>query len=97
MAIVDWVKLIEDKWISRGLSLKTDKSVLLKHKVYVNEMFRDLLAEHPNKRFHHVILSLKDHYEIEELYELLDDHNKAILTRDMVEENNLKIPKIRKM
>lgn len=96
MAMVDWIKLIEDKWITKGLSLKTDKSVLNKHRIYINEMFRDLIAEYPRKRFHHMILSLKDHYDIEEIYELLDDHNKAILMKDLVEENNLKIPKSRK-
>lgn len=96
MAMVDWIKLIEDKWITKGLSLKTDKSVLNKHRIYINEMFRDLIEEYPHKRFHHMILSLKDHYDIEEIYELLDDHNKAILMKDLVEENNLKIPKSRK-
>jgi hypothetical protein len=96
MAMVDWIKLIEDKWITKGLSLKTDKSILNKHRIYINEMFRDLIEEYPTKRFHHMILSLKDHYDIEEIYDLLDDHNKAILMKDLVEENNLKIPKSKK-
>jgi hypothetical protein len=97
MAMVDWVKLIEDRLIGKGLSLKTDKSILVKHKIYINEMFRDLLEEYNHKRFHHIILSLKDHYDIEEIYDLLDDHNRDTLRRDYIEENNLKIPTNKKI
>lgn len=96
MAIINWVSIIEDKFISKGLSLKTDKNILMKNKSYVNELFRDLIHQYPHKRFHHMILSMKDHYEIEEIYDLLDEHNKNTLMRDLVEENNLKIPKSRR-
>lgn len=59
-------------------------------------MFRDILEEYTNKRFHHIILAIRDHYDIEEIYDLLDDHNRDILRKDYVEENNLKLPESKK-
>lgn len=93
MALVDWISKIEEKLISGGLSLKSDKNTLLKNKAFFNKTLRDLLEENPNKRFHHIILSMKDHYEIEDIYDILDDHSKSILKKDYVEENGLKVPK----
>ena len=93
MAIINWVNLIEEKLIEHGLTLKTDFSVLLKNKIVFNEILRDLVYEYPNKRFQHIILSMKDHYEIEEIYELLDEQNKSCLKRHVVEEDNMNIKK----
>jgi hypothetical protein len=91
MAIVNWVELIENKLLSKGMTLKTDISILSKNKIFFNEILRDLLEEYPNKRFQHIILSMKDHYEIEEIYELLDDQNISYLKRHIIEEDSLTI------
>jgi hypothetical protein len=96
MAIIDWIEKIEKKLIVNALSLKSDKNTILKHKAFFNTILRDLLEENPNKRFHHIILSMKDHFDIEDIYDLLDDQNKSILRKDYIEENELKIPKRRK-
>lgn len=89
MALIDWISKIEEKLIEKGLSLKSDKNTLLKNKQFFNKSLRDLMAENPNKRFHHIILSMKDHYDIEDICDILDDHNKSLLRMDYMEENNL--------
>ena len=96
MAIVNWVELIENKLLSKGLTLKTDVTILAKNKIFFNEILRDLLEDYPNKRFQHIILSMKDHYEVEEIYDLLDDQNRAYLKRHIVEEDHLTIKKLNK-
>lgn len=91
MAIVNWIGLIEDRLLSRGLSLKTDITVLQKNKVYFNEALRDLIHEYPNKRFQHIILSMKDYHEVEDIYSILDEQNKATLKRHYIEEDKLTV------
>ena len=89
MARIDWVNVISDKLLTKGLSLKSEYSVLSKHKVFINEMIRDILEENPHKRLQHIILSLSDYYEVEQLVELLDEQNRSILKKHYIEENNI--------
>jgi hypothetical protein len=88
---IDWVTLVSDKLLSKGLSIKTDISILSKdeNKISFNTILRDLVEEFPNKRMQHILLSLRDHYDIIELFELLDEQNKFILEKHYFEEDGL--------
>lgn len=93
MKIPNWVEILEEKLIKKGMSLKTDVSLLGKgnNRIFFNEIIRDILEEYPNKRLQHIILSLKDYYEVEDIYLLLDEQNKHRLMKDYEEEDNIKI------
>ena len=91
MARIDWVSLISDKLLSRGMSIKTDISILSKedNRNTFNELLRDLIHEYPNKRLQHILLSMKDHFDIIEIFNLLDQQNKYVLEKHYCEENGL--------
>jgi uncharacterized protein YbcI len=73
------------------MSIKTDISILSKeeNRNEFNELLRDLVHEYPNKRLQHILLSLKDHFDIIELFNLLDEQNKFILEKHYCEEDGL--------
>lgn len=91
MAMINWLDKISEKLLSKGLSLKSDYSILSKNKIFFNEMLRDLLEEYPNKRLQHIILSMSDYYEVEQIYELLDEQNRTTLKKHYIEEDHIRM------
>lgn len=92
-SIVNWIDVINEKLLIIGVSLKTDISILGKHKIEFNEIIRDLLDDHPNSLLNNIIMSMKEYYEVEELYSILDEQNKSILLRHASEYYNIPLVK----
>ena len=92
-SIVNWIDVINEKLLTIGMSLKTDISILGKHKIEFNEIIRDLLDENPNSLLNNIIMSMKEYYEVEELYSILDEQNKSILLRHASEYYNIPLVK----
>lgn len=91
-----WIEVINERFLAYGMSLSSDESVLTSEKIAFNQVLRDLLQEHPNKKLYHIILSMKDYYDIEFLVDLLDDEHRLTIRREMVSENELILTKKRK-
>ncbi len=96
MIVSNWIEKINERFLAYGMSLSSDESVLNSKKVAFNQVLRDLKQEYPNKKLWHMILSMKDHYDIEFLVELLDEENRLDIRSEMVEDNGSILAKTRK-
>lgn len=87
MIVSNWIEIINERFLAYGMSLSSEESILTSKKIAFNQVLRDLRQAYPNKKLWHIILSMKDYYEIEFLVELLDDENRLGIRSEMVEDN----------
>jgi hypothetical protein len=94
MIVIDWKEEIDKRLILKGLSLSTSEQIMLKHKVFFNEIIRDLLICFPNKQLFNIIMSMREYYDIVFIaQEMLDEYNKLILKKQSSKEYNIPIKK----
>lgn len=96
MSVSNWIEKINERFLAYGMSLSSDESVLNSKKVAFNQVLRDLKQEYPNKKLCHMILSMKDHYDLKFLVELLDEENRLDIRSEMVQDNGSILAKTRK-
>ena len=96
MIVSNWIEVINERFLAYGMSLSSDESVLNSKKIEFNQVLRDLKQEYSTKKLWHMILSMKDYYEIEFLVELLDDENRLEIRSEMVADNGSILAKKRK-
>ena len=73
----DWVKEINARLESHGLSVLTKEDILIKNSVAFNEVLRDVHEQWPKTPFMNLILSLHEHYSTKFLAKILDAQNKT--------------------
>lgn len=96
MIVSNWIEVINERFLAYGMSLSSDESVLNSKKIEFNQVLRDLKQEYSTKKLWHMILSMKDYYEIEFLVDLLDDENRLEIRSEMVADNGSILAKKRK-
>ena len=96
MIVSNWIEIINERFLAYGMSLSSDESVLNSKKIEFNQVLRDLKQEYPTKKLWHMILSMKDYYEIEFLVDLLDDENRLEIRSEMVADNGSILAKKRR-
>jgi hypothetical protein len=96
MIVSNWIEIINERFLAYGMSLSSDEDILKSKKVAFNQVLRDLKQAYPMKKLWHIILSMKDHYEIEFLVDLLDDENRLEIRSEMVQDNGSILAKTRK-
>lgn len=96
MIVSNWIKVINERFLAYGMSLSSDEAVVKSKKIEFNQVLRDLKQEYTTKKLWHIILSMKDYYEIEFLVELLDDENRLEIRSEMVADNGSILAKKRK-
>lgn len=96
MIVSNWIDKINERFLAYGMSLSSDESILSSKKVAFNQVLRDLKQEYPNKKVWHIILSMKDYYEVEFLVELLDDEMRLEIRSEMIDDNGAIFSKKRK-
>jgi hypothetical protein len=96
MIVSNWIEVVDERFLAYGMSLSTEESVLASKSNEFNQVIRDLKQDYPNKKLWHMILSLKDHYEIEFLVNLLDEENRLQIRSEVASENGLILSKTRK-
>ena len=93
MAKIDWVKLVEERLLQKGMSLHTDFDILVKdnNKIFFNQILKDLVNEYPNEaRLHYIILSMRNYHDVEDIYGVLDEQNKHVIEIHASQEENMK-------
>jgi hypothetical protein len=96
MIVSNWIEVINERFLAYGMSLSSDEDVVKSKKIEFNQVLRDLKQEYTTKKLWHMILSMKDYYEIEFLVELLDDENRLEIRSEMVADNGSILAKKRK-
>jgi hypothetical protein len=96
MIVSNWIDVINERFLAYGMSLSSDESILTSKKIAFNQVLRDLKQKYPHKKLWHIILSMRDHYEIEFLIDLLDDENRLEIRSEVAEDNGLILAKKRK-
>ena len=74
MIVSNWIEVINERFLAYGMSLSSDEDVVKSKKIEFNQVLRDLKQEYTTKKLWHMILSMKDYYEIEFLVELYIFH-----------------------
>lgn len=93
MIVSNWIDVINERFIAYGMSLSSDESILTSKKIAFNQVLRDLKQTYQHKKLWHMILSMKDHYDIEFLIELLDDENRLEIRGEVAADNGLILKK----
>ena len=96
MIVSNWIDVINERFLAYGMSLSSDESILTSKKIAFNQVIRDLLQKYPHKKLWHLILAMRDHYEIEFLIDLLDDENRLEIRSEVAKDNGLILNKTRK-
>lgn len=96
MIVSNWIEVTNERFLAYGMSLSSDEDVVKSKKIEFNQVLRDLKQEYTTKKLWHMILSMKDYYEIEFLVELLDDENRLEIRSEMVADNGSILAKKRK-
>ena len=96
MIVSNWIEVINERFLAYGMSLSSDEDVVKSKKIEFNQVLRDLKQEYTTKKLWHMILSMKDYYEIEFLVDLLDDENRLEIRSEMVADNGSILAKKRK-
>jgi hypothetical protein len=92
----NWIDVINERFLAYGMSLSSDESILNSKKIAFNQVLRDLKQKYPHKKLFHLILAMRDHYEIEFLKDLLDDENRLDIRSEVAQDNGLILAKKRK-